>query len=470
MDTLAVLIPTYGRYDRMSAIVANIHNFTTVTHKIYFICENEDSESIAEAKRLNEECIVVSKGTYVAAINMGYKATTEPYIFLGSDDIELTKDWDTKMMEMFTEGIGVVGARDEWEISKTDLHGSHLMISRDYIKNHSGVMDEPDTIYSSRYIHTMCDIETEQTAMGRKAFAMSSAFISHKHWFLGTAKMDATYQRATVAQERDNATYQERRKKFELYKFEDLFVGKVTPVYNEGLTVVIPSYNEVYYLRQTVESLKANTLNKYELIIIDDASDAETVAYIKTLDCVKVFNKRQAFVNANWNLGIKLATNKYVCIANNDITFSKHWDKALIKELEKPNVWIASPYQTDNEYKTAYGRHERSGNINLRGSCFMLKKEMISTTGYIPIDMLIWFGDWWLTWVAEQNHKRCVFTDKSVIYHYGSRSSVGMMQDRLDLFQQIIRGDAYAFHIHTGIDVSHWLQIIYNKLRLPSPV
>jgi GT2 family glycosyltransferase len=199
-------------------------------------------------------------------------------------------------------------------------------------------------------------------------------------------------------------------------------------------------------------------------------SDAETIAYINTLDCVKVFNKKQLYVNANWNKGIELAKNKYVCIANNDITFSKDWDMHLIAELQKPDVWIASPYQTDPAYPTPYGKHDRAGNIDLRGSCFMINKEIIKTIGYIPKDMLIWFGDWWLTWETKRHGKLCVFTDKSVIHHYGSKSSVGMMQGRKELFQHIIRGDAYAFINRTGINVDHFLKIIYSNLELPYPV
>jgi GT2 family glycosyltransferase len=443
---------------------------TTVPHKVYFICENEDRLSISTIASMHEECIVVSSGTYVAAVNAGYRGTKEPFIFCGSDDITFTPDWDKLMLkEMDDQRVGIVGAMDEWAITKTRLHGSHFLVRRSYIEEYSGVFDEKNVIYSSQYIHVMCDIETEQTAMGRDAFAMSEAFISHKHWYMKTADMDSTYQRPIDGQPHDMDVYNRRRDKFELYRFEDLFKGEVTRIKKPGVTVVIPSFNQMKYLKQTVESLAENTYNKYELIIIDDASDSETVEYIRSLKCVKVFNSEQKYVNANWNKGIQMASNRYVCIANNDITFSKDWDKYLIEQFDDVNVWIASPFQTDPEYLTPYGKHERSGNIDLRGSCFMIDKDMIKTTGYIPIDMLIWFGDWWLTWVTQKNGHTCVFTDKSCIHHYGSKSSIGMMQDKKKLFFQILRGDAYAFHLHTKIDIKHWLEIIYDNLDLPSP-
>lgn len=471
MDTIAILLPTIGRSERLDAVVKNIHETTTTPHKIYLICERFDLESIKKASLLHEECMEVNTNGYVAAINVGYRSSTEPFVFCGSDDIVFEPEWDIKMLKVFEDkAIGIVGAKDEWTISKTGKHASHFMVRREYIVKQSGVMDERNVIYSSAYIHIMCDIETEQTAMKRGAFAMSDAFISHKHWFMGTAKKDATYQRAMDAQHHDMTSYNARRNKFELFKFEDLFRGLVTPVRKGGLTVVIPSYNEKFYLQQTVESLAENTYNKYELIIIDDLSNQETVDYIKSLDCIKVFNEKQEYVNANWNKGIAMANNEYVCVANNDITFSRHWDLPLMDQLHNEDVWIASPYQTDPAYPIPYGKHERSGNIDLRGSCFMLKKRMIEQVGFIPRDLIIWFGDYWLTVQAQKHGKRCIFSDKSVIHHYGSKSSIDMMQDRKKLFFQILRGDAYAFKAMTEINVDHWLQIIYENLELPSPV
>jgi GT2 family glycosyltransferase len=471
MNTIAILIPTYGRSLRLESVARNIHQTTTVPHTIYFVCESSDSDSIREVHNIKEECIVVSGGTYVSAVNSGYRATAEPFVFCGSDDITFSPDWDKVMLrEMENLKIGIVGATDEWVITKTGLHGSHFLVRRSYIQERSGVFDEKNVIYSSKYIHVMCDIETEQTAMGRGAFAMSKAFISHKHWYMKTAEMDTTYQRPIDGQKRDEDTYNKRREQFEIYKFEDLFRGIVTPVRKGEITVVIPSYNQTSYLKETIQSLRENTYHPYELIIIDDASAKDTVDYIKQQECIKVFNKEQLYVNANWNKGIQMASNRFVCIANNDITFSKDWDKYLVQELEKEEVWIASPFQTDPEYSVPYGKHERSGNIDLRGSCFMIDKNMIATTGYIPIDMLIWFGDWWFTHEVGRNHHRCVFTDKSCIHHYGSKSSLDMMKERKKLFFQILRGDAYAFNIYTGININHWLKVIYDNLELPSPV
>lgn len=469
MAEIAILLPTYGRPNALKGCAENIHAMTKTPHKIYFICERNDPASIDAATALHEECLIVTTGAYVAAINTGFRSTREPYVFCASDDVEFTKDWDTQMLPYFDDpAIGIVGARDDWTISKTEKHASHFMVRRAYIEKYSGVLDERNVIYSSSYIHSMCDIETEQTAMGRRAFALSPAIVHHHHWFMKDRPMDATYKRASDALSHDMASYELRRKSFELYRFEDLFAGNVVRVKKGGLTVVIPSFNQLPYLKQTVESLKKQTYSPYELIIIDDNSNEETRNYINSLDCIKVFNKKQKYVNHAWNQGIAMASNEFVCVANNDITFSKHWDQYLMQMLEDEDVWIANPYQSDDGWRgEPYGQHERAGNIAIRGACFMLKKSMFDVTGFIPKDYIIWFGDYWLTEQCRKHGKKTLFHPKSVIHHYGSKSSVGMMQEQKELFNHILRGDAYAFGMKEGINVDKWIKIIYDRLELP---
>ena len=55
-------------------------------------------------------------------------------------------------------------------------------------------------------------------------------------------------------------------------------------------------------------------------------------------------------VTAAWNQGLQLSSGQYICIANNDLIFSKNCVKILQNTLEK-HKWIglASPYTTQDE-------------------------------------------------------------------------------------------------------------------------
>lgn len=109
-----------------------------------------------------------------------------------------------------------------------------------------------------------------------------------------------------------------------------------------GIPVVISSYNRLNLLKQTIETLKANSDNEIQIYVVDDASEDEMIReYFKTEPGVMFhqFDKRENIATVK-NKGIELATSfsskeKYVCLADNDIYFMPHWDTKLIKVLEK---------------------------------------------------------------------------------------------------------------------------------------
>jgi len=454
---IAILIPTLGRADRIASIVENIARTTHLPHTIYFICEPWDQATIDAIPKSDPRVVQVinqKPNTYVSAINLGYELSNEDYIFCGSDDIEFTLWWDKEASQYFGK-YGFIGVVDEWPITKTGLHASHFFVSREYVGKWSGVFDEKGVIYSSQYKHLNCDIETEQTAMCRNEFVISKdSIVHHKHWYTKQAKMDETYKMGSECRNCDMQTYEKRRRRFELYLLEDLFNGKVTPTPNGRLSIVLPSYNQKKYLEKTIKSIYANTYNYFELIIIDDASDKETVEYIESLtheNIVKVYNKSQKFVTYNWNYGAKLAKNDYVAFLNNDIALSKYWDVYLANAL-CPDVLVANPYQSDDGMREPYGKSKRTGSIDVRGTCFMMEKSQLENIGYFPANLKHWYSDWWLGWyVTEKLKKQTKYIKDSVVHHYGSKSSFDF-NARTGKLREVIEQDRIEFQKITGLD------------------
>ena len=463
-NQIAVLVPTLNRADRLKSVADNIHKNTKISHKIYFLIERSDINSKAEILRIGENYIFNEGVQYVGAINTGYRNTTEPFIMCASDDLDFRKGWDKACMDvMKDETIGITGPTDSWTISKTKKHISHLFIRRSYIEKYGGVEDEKNTIYSSKYIHIMCDIETEQTAMKRNAFKWSDGFVEHNHWFMGTAEKDATYELCQSVSGGDVETFNSRRKRFEQFLFEDLFVGKVTKI-NRGLSIVVLSYNCLPYLIQTLDSINKNTYNQdYELIVIDDNSSEQVKSWIKRLNTdgitiKRIFNEKSMGVNWNWNKGISWATKEYVAVLNNDITLSKNWDLYLMDALDKND--LANPYQTDEYEKTPYGKAPRAGDIDIRGTCYMAKKKTFEKIGAIPEELIMWFGD---SWIASKV-KKPIFVPEAVVHHFCSRSTEEFEQNNSKVFYWIVRGDFYAYQVLTGEARKDLLDAIKNHL------
>ena len=104
-----------------------------------------------------------------------------------------------------------------------------------------------------------------------------------------------------------------------------------------NFTILIPTYNNLKYLRLFCESIKINSNFSHQLIFhINDGSDG-SYDYIK--------NNKYQFTHSKTNIGLcssikeasKLIKNQYVLYAHDDMYFCKNWDKFLIDEIQKQN-------------------------------------------------------------------------------------------------------------------------------------
>jgi len=114
--------------------------------------------------------------------------------------------------------------------------------------------------------------------------------------------------------------------------------------------ILIPVWNRLEDTRDCIESIERNTLFPYRLIIVDNASDEETAAYLRDLAkkyrervLLIVNEKNEGFIRAV-NHGISLAKAEFVCILNNDTLVTSGWLRALISVINRnPAVGIVNP-------------------------------------------------------------------------------------------------------------------------------
>lgn len=91
------------------------------------------------------------------------------------------------------------------------------------------------------------------------------------------------------------------------------------------VSIVIPSYNRVAYLRQAIDSVFAQTFRDWELIVADDGSTSETLRYLDELekmDRVKVLRLRHSGKpSVARNAAIRAARGIYVAFLDSDDTW-----------------------------------------------------------------------------------------------------------------------------------------------------
>ena len=86
------------------------------------------------------------------------------------------------------------------------------------------------------------------------------------------------------------------------------------------VSVIIPAYNAMAYLPQTVQSVLEQTFIDFEVIIVDDGSTDETAQWSATHSDarVKLFSQSNQGASVARNAGIVQATGKYIALLDAD--------------------------------------------------------------------------------------------------------------------------------------------------------
>lgn len=106
------------------------------------------------------------------------------------------------------------------------------------------------------------------------------------------------------------------------------------------VSVIIPNYNHVRYLRQRIDTVLGQTYQDFEVILLDDCSTDESRAtldeYASDPRVRLEFNeKNSGSTFKQWNKGVRLARGKYVWIAESDDYADEMLLERLVAVLDK---------------------------------------------------------------------------------------------------------------------------------------
>ena len=100
-------------------------------------------------------------------------------------------------------------------------------------------------------------------------------------------------------------------------------------------SIIIPTFNNLDYLKICLNSIKGNSKYNHEIIIhINEGLDG-------TLDFVKKNKYKFSYSNINsgvcvaFNEAVKLSSKKYIVLGHDDMYFCPNWDVIFSKEIKK---------------------------------------------------------------------------------------------------------------------------------------
>ena len=157
----------------------------------------------------------------------------------------------------------------------------------------------------------------------------------------------------------------------------------------ETVTVVIPTYNRMPFIKEAVDSVIAQTYRHWELFIVDDGSTDDTVAALNAINDprIHIINlQHQGTTRGLRNMGIRTGKGKWVSFLDSDDTW-------LPQKLE---FQLAALHQTG--YECCYSNFEltdEKGNIIPAKAGFFqpltgnIIRQLITTKATVTIDSLL---------------------------------------------------------------------------------
>ena len=102
-------------------------------------------------------------------------------------------------------------------------------------------------------------------------------------------------------------------------------------------SIVIPTLNNLPYLKLCLHSIKKNSFFDHEVILhINDGSDG-TLEFAKTNNIKYSYSEHNSGICEGVNNGSKLATKNFILYAHDDFYFCPNWDSVMMNEVKRIN-------------------------------------------------------------------------------------------------------------------------------------
>lgn len=128
---------------------------------------------------------------------------------------------------------------------------------------------------------------------------------------------------------------------------------------NFEISIIIPVYNSEKKIRKCINSILNQSFTDYELILLNDGSTDYTLSilkeYEKSHNNIKVLDKFNEGIAKTRNLGIRIATGKYLVFLDNDDFIDSDYLRILYDEIEATqNDLVIAGYRRVSDTKELF--------------------------------------------------------------------------------------------------------------------
>lgn len=247
------------------------------------------------------------------------------------------------------------------------------------------------------------------------------------------------------------------------------------------VSIVIPNYNGMGYLKDCLDSLEVQSMRDFETILVDNGSEDESVSFVRERYPkvrIKRLEKNYGFCRAV-NEGIRMSTSPYVILLNNDTRADIQLVQKLLAEIKKyPGcfsvqakvVMMSSPDKMDDAgdfycalgwaFAEGKGKPETDYQKSRRifASCAaaaIYRKSVFKETGLFDERHFAYLEDVDMGYRARISGYENRFAADAVVYHHGS-GTTGSVYNEFKI-RYSSRNNVYVIYKNMPV-----LQIVLN--------
>ena len=217
-------------------------------------------------------------------------------------------------------------------------------------------------------------------------------------------------------------------------------------------SVIIPSLNNLDYLKVCINSLKKNSNYDHEIIVHVNIGSDGTLEYLKKNKINHTFTEYNAGICEGVNIGSKIIKNNYLLYSHDDFYFCPGWDIAFENELKLINT----------ELFYLSGTMIQNGQVNLDcGHNIKNFNELKLLNNYKNIKFHDFQGSTWAPHLIHKNTWNRVggFSEE---YFPGTGSDPDLNKKLWDLGVRIFKGLQHCKVYHFGSIVTRQKEKKFN--------
>ena len=210
-------------------------------------------------------------------------------------------------------------------------------------------------------------------------------------------------------------------------------------------TIIIPNINGKGWLKDSIESVYAQTMQDFRLIVVDNGSTDESLEQARSYCSRPNFTLTENGANTGFshavNQGIALADSEYVVLFNNDAFAEPDWLEQLVRAADRDErifavqslmirhfereladdagdyvTWMGFACKTgDGRRASRYTKQKRI--FSACGGAALYRKRILDEIGLFDENFFAYFEDVDLSWRANNAGYKCVLCPAARCYH-----------------------------------------------------